>query len=392
MSASWIGKKFVMFMHFVWMMRLQNEFVDSFTPIKNFASTRMRYESKVCNNLPSKSKFSVKINESDDKTLLSQENRPAMFFAKTPSQTTKHEDDNIKVPSSGGIVQSETPEEGKTTSSLPYAEKIAEYISRPQNELIDAGLVLLSSFVVAILTLPPSTLPDFLATASVTVEEILSYFFCFGFLLRWYAVGNLSLAYFTKPLPFLDFFASVMPLILVKGVPLFGFTSSIPAWVTSDNSALVNLRLLRLLRLQELLVDQETFSRVEVTLGVEPSNVRPYQLQLTRVLISIFTLCSVATGLIYTAEHEVNPMIPDYFTALYFGLTTLTTVGFGDITPVTLSGRLVVMGSILVGVAVIPAQAAELVEALLDFQAERRQKSMIKNTLRSRMEGGFERL
>ncbi len=48
------------------------------------------------------------------------------------------------------------------------------------------------------------------------------------------------------------------------------------------------------------------------------------------------------------------------------------------------------MGSILVGVAVIPAQAAELVEALLDFQSERRQKSMMKNTLRSRMEGEFQ--
>ena len=38
----------------------------------------------------------------------------------------------------------------------------------------------------------------------------------------------------------------------------------------------------------------------------------------------------------------------------YFGLTTLTTVGFGDITPITFQGRLVVMGSILVGIAVIP--------------------------------------
>ena len=45
------------------------------------------------------------------------------------------------------------------------------------------------------------------------------------------------------------------------------------------------------------------------------------------------------------------------------------------------------MTSILVGVAVIPGQAAELVEALLDFQAERRQKDTMKNTLRSRMEG-----
>jgi len=38
----------------------------------------------------------------------------------------------------------------------------------------------------------------------------------------------------------------------------------------------------------------------------------------------------ISTGCIYEAEHAVNPQIPDFFTALYFGLTTLTTVGFGD--------------------------------------------------------------
>ena len=39
---------------------------------------------------------------------------------------------------------------------------------------------------------------------------------------------------------------------------------------------------------------------------------------------------------------------------------------------VTFQGKLVVCGSILAGVAVIPAQAASLVEALLEVQEERR--------------------
>lgn len=109
----------------------------------------------------------------------------------------------------------------------------------------------------------------------------------------------------------------------------------------------------------------------EMALGMKKSEVRPYQLQLARVVISIFTLVSVSTGLIYSAENEINPQIPDYFTALYFGLTTLTTVGFGDISPVTVSGRFVVGASILAGVAIIPAQAANLAEAYLDFMKER---------------------
>ena len=111
-----------------------------------------------------------------------------------------------------------------------------------------------------------------------------------------------------------------------------------------------------------------------MALGLPPESVRPFQLQLARVLLSLFTLLSVSSGLIYTTEHGVNPDIPDYFSALYFGLTTLTTVGFGDIAPVTPQGKLVVCASILAGVAIIPAQAASLLDAILEYQNERKLK------------------
>ena len=70
---------------------------------------------------------------------------------------------------------------------------------------------------------------------------------------------------------------------------------------------------------------------------------------------------------------DVNPEISDYFSALYFGIITLTTVGFGDIHPVTSAGRLIVSMAILIGIAVVPAQAAALVEALFDREGEQNQ-------------------
>ena len=54
-----------------------------------------------------------------------------------------------------------------------------------------------------------------------------------------------------------------------------------------------------------------------------------------------------------------------YLTALYFGLTTLTTVGFGDIAPVTPLGRAVVCFSILFGVTIIPVQLSSLASAIV---------------------------
>lgn len=53
----------------------------------------------------------------------------------------------------------------------------------------------------------------------------------------------------------------------------------------------------------------------------------------------------------------------------------MTTVGFGDVSPVTWQGKLIVCASIVLGVAIVPAQAASLVEALLDRERARNGKS-----------------
>jgi hypothetical protein len=104
-------------------------------------------------------------------------------------------------------------------------------------------------------------------------------------------------------------------------------------WLNASLSFMVLTRLSTLFGslLKRVLTDQSTFSRFERALGIPSTDIKGWQLQLARVSLSIFTLLSVATGLIYTAEHRVNPSINSYFDALYFGLTTLTTVGFGDV-------------------------------------------------------------
>lgn len=185
---------------------------------------------------------------------------------------------------------------------------------------------------------------------------------------------NFSLRYVIEPPAIIDLIA-ILPAIELTILTIMdsvGFTA--PEALTGG--ALINLRLLRIVRLQRVLTDNDTFFKFEQSLGLKESDARPYQLQLARVVISIFTLLGVTSGLIYSAEHKVNADIPDYFTALYFSLTTLTTVGFGDIHPVTSAGRWVVSGSILIGSAVVPAQAAALVEAFLDREEDNSNKDI----------------
>lgn len=49
----------------------------------------------------------------------------------------------------------------------------------------------------------------------------------------------------------------------------------------------------------------------------------------------------LATGVVYLLEKNVNPKIHHFFDSLWWGVSTITTVGFGDIVPVTTAGRII---------------------------------------------------
>ena len=55
----------------------------------------------------------------------------------------------------------------------------------------------------------------------------------------------------------------------------------------------------------------------------------------------------------YIAEHATNPEFATYGDALWWGIVTLTTVGYGDITPITQAGRIAGVFLMLTGVATL---------------------------------------
>jgi hypothetical protein len=279
-----------------------------------------------------------------------------------------------------------TPSSSKKNKNIRM--QLFSFLNLPQVEILSLAAVLLSCFLVALDTLqelPMDLSNDWIPPVLDTINVVLA----LDFFLRWYAAGNFKALYLTKPLVVLDIVVILIPLCLgnlilplvlelqpwMNGIhnnhyhPDIIITAAVSdggggglqdwttvasstattmttmdddalvdilqsAWHFDSSSGLQNLLLLRIFRLRRVLTDINTFVRFQQALGfkLRPPNdyVRPYQLQLARVLLSIFTLLSVASGLIYTTEHETNPNIPDYFAALYFGLTTLTTVGFGE--------------------------------------------------------------
>lgn len=59
-----------------------------------------------------------------------------------------------------------------------------------------------------------------------------------------------------------------------------------------------------------------------------------------------------ATGL-YSVEHPINTSVKSFDDALWWAITTTTTVGYGDIYPVTAEGRLIAVLLMLTGIGVI---------------------------------------
>lgn len=86
----------------------------------------------------------------------------------------------------------------------------------------------------------------------------------------------------------------------------------------------------------------------------------------TRIFLILFSIVFIYAGLIYQIEHKNNPQIfQNFFDAFYFAVVTMTTVGFGDKTPISDGGKWLTLVMILTGVAVVPWQVGELVKQLI---------------------------
>ena len=68
-------------------------------------------------------------------------------------------------------------------------------------------------------------------------------------------------------------------------------------------------------------------------------------------VVNLLVFVFFMTALVYVLQVHTNPKITNYVDALYFTIAALTTTGFGDITLVGTTGRLLSIIILLVGVA-----------------------------------------
>lgn len=229
-----------------------------------------------------------------------------------------------------------------------WRKQIFEIVETGRNSLISRfydGLMLM--FIA--MSLMPLAFRERIALFDL-FEQVSVWAFIVDYLLRWFT-ADYKLPHRPKWQAFLVYPFTTMAIIdLLSIIPSFTFF----------NRAFKVLRLTRLMKILRVLRIIRYSQNLQILLRVLHNE--------RRILFTVFLLAIAyifATALIMFNIEE-SSLFEDYFDALYWATTTLTTVGYGDIYPGSDLGRLISMLSAIMGVAIIALPSGVITASYLD--------------------------
>ncbi len=210
--------------------------------------------------------------------------------------------------------------------------------------------------VVAFLSLAPIMFKDTQPWMK-TLDLITVYILLFDYILRWLVYDKLSgkrapLAFALYPF---SFFALVDFVSLLPSLQLLPATQA--------------FRILRVLRVFKLLHYSQSFVYISAVFRKQK-----------RMLLSILL---IATGYIFVSALVMFAYEPDtfqnFFHAIYWATTALTTVGYGDVYPTTDVGRFISMISSVFGIAVIALPAGIITSGFMEEMSNAKEDKHAEN-------------
>jgi voltage-gated potassium channel len=154
---------------------------------------------------------------------------------------------------------------------------------------------------------------------------------------------------------------------LFSPVALIDFIAIAPFFISLF--FVVDLRYLRLLRILRLLKLTHYFKGFNIFLTVLRKELK----SITAAIMVMMFLIIIAACLMYTLENEAQPEVfGNILQSLWWAVVTMTTVGYGDVTPVTLLGKIVSTFIMLIGVGLVALPAGMLAARFGDELRERK--------------------
>lgn len=133
-----------------------------------------------------------------------------------------------------------------------------------------------------------------------------------------------------------------------------------------------DLRLLRMMRLLRLLRVFK-LNRYSRALNLVYDVLKEKGEELVTTVFFALILLLVSSTLMYYVEHESNPEgFPNIIATLWWAVVTLTTVGYGDVVPVTMLGKILNGITALIGIGVVALPTSILSAGFLEKVQERK--------------------
>lgn len=203
------------------------------------------------------------------------------------------------------------------------------------------ALICASAIIIALETLPDLT--PTMNTILVTAELVILGIFVVEYTLR--------LTCSERPLKYAFSFWGIIDFIAIVPAVLFLFP---------DLTTVRALRLLRILRLLKLFKANRALDRIGAAIDRAKAEFGIF------FFIAVVALYLAAVG-IYHFEHEAQPdgfsSIPE---SLWWAIATLTTVGYGDVYPITTGGRIFTGLVLLIGIGIVAVPAGLITAALTE--------------------------
>ena len=125
------------------------------------------------------------------------------------------------------------------------------------------------------------------------------------------------------------------------------------------------LRLMRLLRLARLL----KLARYNVAIKRFSDAIYIAKEELIIFMLASFVMLYLAAVGIYHFENKAQPEVySSIFDSLWWAVCTLTTVGYGDIYPITVGGRIFTFGVLMLGLGLIAVPTGIIASALSEIR------------------------
>ena len=141
-----------------------------------------------------------------------------------------------------------------------------------------------------------------------------------------------------------------------------------PFWVPQELDGVRALRAVRLVRFLRVLRVVRLLALA--TIGLRMTRGVLSHRGFHNVILVAVVIVGVGALAVYHLEEGVNPAVATLGDAVWWAVVTATTVGYGDVSPVTGEGRVVAVFLMLVGIAVIGVFTATVSSFFFDQQRE----------------------